>query len=829
MKNTIKKVLVLLFVFVLATACFASCKKPDNNQGNNNTNNGGETVYSLELRSDKTQAVCGEQVTLSAFLKSQGSETPYNEAVYTIVEGADYATISGNVLTIGSNAADGTVIKVKTSKDGVDSNVVAITVIPSTYVESIFISTNSESTSIMKGTTVGLIANISPAGIAQSFIQWEIIEGADYATITGDALTIKSDAPAGSIVKVRATFGEVVSNEISLTVAATQEEINAGKYHISIANNNLIVDKNGYNAPLIYVQVFDYNFDMVSDAKVEYQVIEGESLLALNPTGYVCSLEAKGHGTAKVQVSISGTTIAEEVTVDVIVPPTAVTLPEVFSERPIEYNFSMRDSLPFAPGIIGENACTDIAYTFSHESGATGDEVAVYENGAITFKKTGRVIVTAQSNSGSRVEASVSYTFNINDGYNVYNFAELNALVESGAYNGQEINLVVLDKVVGAGDYQYGYSLVPPAALLPADQQTVAAIIEGVVVDGVVNRLNGETLNGVRVDASVKAYNKSIWINGNEHTIDASQLRVFNMTELKEYCGEDKHTGDYTIIDSLISVVPTTTSSNGMSFSVKAYDLEFKGNCGIDYDPKNYRDDGNVGTIGVVDKGLNIGSRYYTAHYYIDADNLTGSGFYGAFNFHGIVGNGKVSNVYAYNCYSTGIFCRSSIITFENLKFGPCGATGIELAAEKCDEAGLNNNENQTVTILGTIDAATNLNAGNTNYFNNYVVGGATIPYIINGNAAMYPENMTNHIRNENGEFIFVSLIFMDVYAFTPNTSEVYYPSYQQGGIIDITSLPVDGVDTVHQFVRMPIYIEMPGVGTVQAGTALFLNLNYGK
>ena len=829
MKNTIKKVLVLLFVFVLATACFASCKKPDNNQGNNNTNNGGETVYSLELRSDKTQAVCGEQVTLSAFLKSQGSETPYNEAVYTIVEGADYATISGNVLTIGSNAADGTVIKVKTSKDGVDSNVVAITVIPSTYVESIFISTNSESTSIMKGTTVGLVANISPAGIAQSFIQWEITEGADYATITGDALTIKSDAPAGSIVKVRATFGEVVSNEISLTVAATQEEINAGKYHISITNNNLVVDKNGYNAPIIYVQVFDYNFDVVSDAKVEYQVIEGESLLALSPAGYICSLEAKGHGTAKVQVSISGTTISEEVTVDVIVPPTAVTLPEVFSERPIEYNFSMRDSLPFAPGIIGENACTDIAYTFTHESGATGDEVAVYENGAITFKKTGRVIVNAQSNSGSRVEASVSYTFNINDGYNVYNFAELNALVESGAYNGQEINLVVLDKVVGAGDYQYGYSLVPPAALLPADQQTVAAIVEGVVVDGVVNRLNGETLNGVRVDASVKAYNKSIWINGNEHTIDASQLRVFNMTELEEYCGEDKNTANYTIIDSLISVVPTTTDSNSKSFSVKAYDLEFKGNCGIDYDPKNYRDDGYVGTIGVVDKGLNIGSKYYTAHYYIDADNLTGSGFYGAFNFHGIVGNGKVSNVYAYNCYSTGIFCRSSIITFENLKFGPCGATGIELAAENCAEAGLNNDENQTVTILGTIDAATNLNAGNTNYFNNYVVGGATIPYIINGNVVMYPENMTNHIRNENGEFIFVSLVFMDVYSFEANTSVINYPSYQQGGIIEITSLPVDGVDTVHQFVRMPIYIDLPGVGTVQAGTALFLNLNYGK
>lgn len=833
MKNTFSKIVAFILVCVLATACLASCGggKQNNNNNNDNTNNngGGETVYSLELRADKTQAVCGEKVTLSAFLKSQGSETAYNEAVYTIVEGAEYASISGNVLTIGSNAKDGTVIKVKTSKDGVDSNVVTVTVIPSTYVESIFIRTNSESTSIMKGTTVGLVANISPAGIAQSFIQWEIIEGAEYASITGDALTISADAESGATVKVQATFGEVVSNVITLTVAATQEEINAGKYHISIANNNLVIDKNGYNAPLIYVQVFDYNFNMVNNASVEYQVVEGESLLSLTPNGYICSLEAKGHGTAKVQISISGTNITEEVTVDVIVPPTAVTLPEVFSERPMEYNFSMRDSLPFVPGIVGENACTDIAYTFSHESGATGDEVAVYENGAITFKKTGRVIVTAQSNSGSRVEASVSYTFNINDGYNVYNFAELNALVESNAYNGQEINLVVLDKVVGAGDYQYGYSLVPPAALLPADQQTVASIVEGVKVDGVVNRLTGETLNGVLVDATVKAYNKSFWLNGNDHTIDASQLRVYSLTELEEYCGTDKHTGDYMLIQSLLSVIPTHENTNGMSFSVKAYDIEVKGNCGIDYDPKNYRNDGNVGTLGVVDKGLDVGSRHFTAHYYIDADNLTGSGFYGAFNFHGIVANGKVSNVYAYNCYSTGIFSRSSIITFENLKFGPCGATGIELAAEMCDEAGLNNDENQTVTILGTIEASTNLNDGSTNYFNNYVVGGATIPYIINGNVIMYPEHFTNHIRNANGQFVFVSLVFMDVYTFEANTSVINYPSYQQGGIIDITALPTDGIDTTHQFIRMPVYIEMPGVGTVQAGTALFLNLNYGK
>lgn len=818
MKNTFSKILMLVLVVVLATACIVSCKRPA--QGGNNGDNTGNTVQSLELRADKTQAVCGDEVTLSAVLKSAGTETPYNEAVFTIVEGADCATISGNVLTVGNNAADGTIIKVKTSKDGVDSNIISITVIPSTHVESIVIGTNSESTNIMKGSSVGLTASVSPAGIASSFIQWEIIEGASYASISGNTLTVSASAESGATIKVRATFGGVVSNEITLTVAATQEEINAGKYYVSLANDTIIIDKNGYNAPLIYVQVFDYNFKPVNNVEVVYQVVEGEDLLGLAPNGYICNLDAKGHGTAKVKVSISGTTVSEEVSVNVIVPPTALTLPEVFAERPMEYNFSKKDALPFAPGIIGDKVCQDLTFSFTHESGATGDDVAVYENGAITFKKTGRVVVTAQSNSGSRVEPSISYTFQINDGYNVYSFAELSALVESGSYTGQELNLVVLDKV---GDY--GYSMVPPVALLPEAEQSLDYIHGGVTVD-TINRVTGTT-SSVKVNSSIEALDKNLWINGNNHPIDVSGQRIYDKAELEEWCGKSKDPGGYYIVDSILRVAPYREDSKGKSFSVKLYDFEVKGNCGINYKPSDYN--GNSSNpnqvMGVVDKGVNIGLRDFDAYYYIDADNLVGSGFYGAYNFHGIVGNGKVSNVYAYNCYSTGIFCRSSIITFENLKFGPCGATGIELAAEECNKAGLNNNENQTVTILGNIDAMTNLNNGTTSYFNHYNVGGATIPQIINANVAAYPEFMTKHIRNDNGEFIFVSLVFMDVYAFTENTSVVNYPSYQDGGIIDITSLT--GVDTTHQFIKMPIHIQLPGIGDIIAGYALFYNHNY--
>ena len=197
-------------------------------------------------------------------------------------------------------------------------------------------------------------------------------------------------------------------------------------------------------------------------------------------------------------------------------------------------------------------------------------------------------------------------------------------------------------------------------------------------------------------------------------------------------------------------------------------------------------------------------------------------------NFVGIVGNGKVSNAYAYNCFSTGIFSRSNIMTFENLKFGLCGATGMELGQEECDEAGLNDNETQQVTFIGTIDAATNLNDGNTVYFQNYTVQGATVPQIINGNAAMYSEGQVSHVRNANGQFIFVTLLFNNLYTLAPNNSIVHYPDYQKGGIIDMAELPTDEtVNTTHQFIRMPIYVQITGLGQVQAGTALFYNHYY--
>lgn len=797
-------------------------------------------IFALSLEADKAQQTPGGIVTLSALLNG----VALDGATYTIIEGAGLATIEGNVLTISAEAVDGDVIRVKTQHQGVDSNVVTITVIPSTHIDSIYAEVDSASQNVMKGSTVALKATVNPDGIASAFVQWKITEGADIATISGNSLTISDKAETGAKIKVVAYFGEVESNELEITVAATQEEINAGRYFLTVSNNELIVDKFGATTPTIKVNVLNYNFESVT-LDLEYAIVDGDaSLLTLTPNGNLCSLVANGHGTVTVRVSIPNTNVSADVKVDVIVPPTAITLPEVFEERrDITYKFSLKDSLPFAVGIRGTNVCQDIEFTFTHESGATGDEVAVYEDGKITFKQTGKVVVNVQSASGSKLEAKNTYTFDINDGYNIYSFEELNYFVQSSKrYKGEEINLVVLEKHVGSNGYEYGYDIIPPVALLPEAEQTVAAILGGVKVYGVRNpwSTTGETVD-MTVDTRIQAVNTSLWINGNSHCINASQVRVFNFAEYVEYA-EGKGISEKSYIPNISGILSAETwYSKGMddpafvktSYNVKLYNLEVKGNTGVNFD-NTLTNPANPGNFtGGINYGISIGNMNYDTHYYVDVDNLTVSGTSDGLGFTHIVGNGKISNLYAYDCYSTGIRVRSSIVTLENLKLGACGATGIELAPEQSNEAGINGNEISKVTISGTIDASTNLNDGNTNYFTNYQImpgSDVTIPMIIQGNVANYPEIWVSHLRNTNGQFIFVSLEFNDLTTLAPNQSDVVYPTYQDGGIIDIMQLPQDGsVDTTHQFITMPVYAPIPGLGNVLVGEAMFYNMNYGK
>ena len=742
------------------------------------------------------------------------------EVTWEIVEGASAAAVAGDVLVVNASAETGAVIKVKAVSGEIESNVLTFKVgIPLEKIEIAPIG----SLNVVKGNTVGIDVTLTPSDATNAACTWDFVEGREYADIKGNTLVVFANAATGAKITVKAVSGEIESAPLTFTVLATQEETNAERYFIDLSADSIRLDKKGNSNPTLFADIYNRNYDLVTDKELSYTVVEGAQYLSVSAKDGVCSFTALGHGVAKVEVRVVGTDVAETVTVDVIVPPEAIDLPEVFKDRPLyTYNFSYinhstneAETLPFVPTPRGELVCQDLVYSFEHESGDSGDAVAVYENGEITFKRTGKVTVTVSSSSGSRVEAAATYTFNINDGYNVYNYLELEALVEADFYNGQEINIVVLEKPDGsATGYTYGYDLVPPAALMA-----------------------NPTFGEMAKNARIQAVNKSLHINGNKHKIDASQMRVFTVAEYNAYA--ETHP-DYANVpptfSSLLSVEAWTNTgedtdaTKNASRTVYLHDFEVVGNCPVDYGVNSKTAEFSSesgGAFGVYAYGISIGNSDYTSHYYIDVANVTASAFQTGIRFSAVVGNGTASNLHAYNCYSTGIMVQSSIMTLQNLTFGPCGATGIEISPDYCEEAGLNDNEKQQITLVGKIDASTNLNDGNTMYFQKYTVAGVTIPYIIDGNCAMYTEDQLSHIRNENGQYCFVALIFNNIGKNLTNTSEVIYPAFQAGGIVDLASLPTDGtVDMTHEYIRMEIMVTLP-TGTTTAGTALFYNMNY--
>lgn len=808
----------------------------------------------------------GTRVVIPTLIPSNASDT---EIEWVKEKNGKCFDIVNGMLVIKSNAPIGTIIEFYAKIGDVTSDSIKVTV--GTPITTIEIEA-SGSTSIVKGNAADISVTLDPPTASKDLLRWIVLdeEGKEcsYARVIGNTLFIYANAPTGAKIFVKAIYQAIdetiTSNELVFIAKATpEEEANALKYFIDLSSDTITLDKNGGGFPTLLVTVVDGNGKTVTDKELAYEFVDGEKYLGLKANGMLCDFEARGHGTATVKVSVAGTSYSETFTVKVIVPPDSVKLPEVFLERTdIEYHFSLKDPktnapeiLPFRPTVNAQNtlACKDYTVEFYNETtGASGDEVAIYDyaNGTVTFKQTGKVVVTVSSASGSKTKVETRYTFRINDGYNVSTYEELKSIVGAqkkvtvggseywvSAYNGEEINFVVTEKPVGADGYdKYGYDIVPAVALKAKDEQTISEIL----------------------NVRVQAVNTGLYINGNNHKIDVSQLRTFTKDEYLAYRlethGKDEATikeeGSYIPnVSSLLSAEPYMSGSYSQEageqyvynkqYQIKLYNLVVIGNASVSYDPANYSN--TTDFVGAIHKGIAIGHKVYNnVHYYIDADALTASGFAVGISIDNAV-DSVAKNLTAGNCYSTGIACRSSIITLDGLTFGKCGATGLELAPEFCDKAGLNSDQDQTVTIIGDIDAAANTNNGQTNYFNNYPaisvpgVPTQTVMQLVNSNVGSYcsgtdgqkDPSKLSHLQDANGEFIFVSLIFNDLTTGDTNTSQVKYDGELSGDAIDITAIGLGegNVDTTHQFIMMNIEL-VPG-SQFYVGKALFLNLNY--
>ena len=744
-----------------------------------------------------------------------------SKLVWSIVkenENDNFAQIINNKLLINEETPIETKIKLVASIGNTNSNELEFTY--GIAVESVEIQEASASTEIVKGTSVVLNAIVTPNNAtAKDNIVWEITEGSEYGKMTGNTLSVYADAPTGSIIRVRATCDGVESNVLEFEILPTQNEINASKFIIGLSDSKLTLDRNGTSLPKLVVNIYNLNFDAVTDCDITYTVVEGQDCLQVIDNGYNCSFNILAHGKAVVEVSTEGAVKNERVEVNVIVPPDAVSLPEVFAERAgYVYNFSKIDlqtknveTLPFVASVKGTGVCQDLKYTFMHEDGTTGDEVAVWSDGKITFNKTGKVTVIVSSVSGSAVETTTSYSFNINEGYNVYTFGQLQRLASSSYYKGEQINIVVLEKPQSI--YNYGYDLVSEAGKKAAEDQTLQDVLYGENN----SRGNGQIVYFV---------NKSAHINGNKHKIDLSHVRHVTQEEIDSIVAKDSAFNWY-YFRAIISILPWNSDPDKIlsgAYEAKVYDLELVGNCPIDYDGALYR----KGALGGIHAGLNVGDRYHDTRYYVDIKNVTASSCRNGLQIEQVAGNGLIENVYTYNCYSNGIEITSSVVRLKDIKFGLNGAAGIELAPSESSTAGEDFNQKQTITFEGEITLIDAFSNGNSKYFENYLVFGNSIPTVINGVLAQFDTTQASHMRNANGEFGFVCFTLIDFSTQEANHSQFNYPAYQQGGIINAKDLPGDGesVNTTHQYIELDVDLSFL-VSGLNAGKILLYNQNY--
>lgn len=768
-----------------------------------------------------TNVLAGNSVMLTKTVTPEDAST--KGVSWVIVEGDDLCTIAGDVLTVKQGVATGSEIKVKAVCGNVESEV--ITLIVGIPVETITISAIG-STEIVKGNTAQLSMSITPANASEKDVTWVLVQDGDYAELVEKTLYVKASAPTGATIKVKAVSGSVESSEITFTVMPTQYEINATKYKMSLTADEITLDKNAASYPVLGVEILDGNYEDVYDAEVVFDIISGAEFVTMSVDGYTCSFTPVAHGETVVRAYIVGTEEEVEATIHSIVPPDVVKLPAVFAQRVgFKYNFAKESvidgtvyTLPFVPYVDQDGVCTDLRISFTHADGTSGDAVATYDydKQEITFHKLGEVTVYATSDSGSRKETSVSYTFNINEGINVYSFEDAAKTTNSKAYTGQVINFVALTNFGTLTEY---------AQYLGVKEEHYYAFIPEFSLKFVADQTPEEALNSSK--ARIIAVNKSLYVNGNRHVIDGSNVRTFSQEEVEAY--NNKYNRSFKLHGGILSAEPWMSDASDVkgTFHVNVYDLTIKGNCPIDYDKAT-----PTWSAGCYQVGLNIGQVEYSAQYYADVKNVTVLNSYQGLALKSVVGNSVFENIEVSNIYATGITIKSSILTLKNTKFGPCGAVGVELVPDDSDKAGVNENEKQTVTFAGEIDAVGNLLDGQTKYMNYYTIEGLGIgiPPIIAGTiAGINNDNKISHVMNEKQQFVLVTFMLKGM---VDNESVALYPAYQAGGIIDAEDLPENGYDTTHEFVRVQIDFKLPdnmGGGILNLGSALMYNLHYGE
>ena len=262
---------------------------------------------SIELSADKQDIFVGETVLLSAkYIPDESNNNDVATFSYEIVEGSEFAALSGNKLT-GLQAGS---VKVVATDGNLQSNILTVNI---SAVVSDVIVLSSEREEIAVGEKVKLTAQYltdAPADNVVAEFEYVIISGNEYASLEGDTLTGLS---VGSVTVV-ARYNHLESNAVVITItdSAVVEkiELRADKYFI---------------VPGETTQLHAKVYPETANAKVTYEIAKYKYYASLS--GNVVNGLYEGGGT--VFVAKIGGVVSNEITVNVVsdgVAPTSIDL-----------------------------------------------------------------------------------------------------------------------------------------------------------------------------------------------------------------------------------------------------------------------------------------------------------------------------------------------------------------------------------------------------------------------------------------------------------------------------------------------------------------------
>ena len=220
----------------------------------------GINVSSVTISASKTEVGEGNAIQLSSTILP--SNATNQNVSWSILQGQDLCVLLGNVIFINDEITEDGIITVRASVDGVNSNIIELTVKAPIVVLELTLSSNA--TSAYPTETIQFSTEVSPESEEQA--EYYIVSGSDLATIDSNTglLTIKETATNGGTVIVRSRINGFESNRVSISVLIKVESIT-----ISSQVNSLLAG----NSTPINVEINPIN---ATNQNITWTFVEGE-------------------------------------------------------------------------------------------------------------------------------------------------------------------------------------------------------------------------------------------------------------------------------------------------------------------------------------------------------------------------------------------------------------------------------------------------------------------------------------------------------------------------------------------------------------------------